>query len=224
MPAKISLIGLTFGRLKVIADAGRRRLLNGESCRYSLCQCECGKPCTVRNGGLRSGNTRSCGCLHTESVRMIHEPAEVRFWKKVSKSDGCWNWTAHRNKSGYGVFLKAKKKLILSHRFSYLIHRGEIPDGMKVLHHCDNPACVNPDHLWLGTIRENNDDCQRKGRRRGAPGERNSHAKLTWCQVVEIRKLAESCVLRMELATRFGICRAQVANIISGDQWKELSP
>jgi hypothetical protein len=90
---------------------------------------------------------------------------EELFWAKVQKTAGCWLWTASRTggNGGYGKFT-VKQQLVYAHRQSWVIHNGEIPGGMMVLHSCDNPLCVNPAHLFLGTAYDNRMDCIRKGR------------------------------------------------------------
>jgi hypothetical protein len=92
-------------------------------------------------------------------------PAEERFWKKVNKTEDCWLWLGHLQR--YGRFKPQgirNSPQVLAHRYSYELHFGPIPIGMNVLHKCDNPACVNPDHLFLGTQKDNVIDMMNKGR------------------------------------------------------------
>jgi hypothetical protein len=86
-----------------------------------------------------------------------------RFWNKVDKSDDCWLWTASKLKQGYGRF-NFNGKLILAHRMSWILTNGEIPNEMCALHSCDNPSCVNPSHLRLGTKKDNSQDKIQRGR------------------------------------------------------------
>jgi DNA-binding CsgD family transcriptional regulator len=94
----------------------------------------------------------------------IYPPVIDRFWEKVVKTpNGCWEWTAYKNKKGYGYF-SVDGNAITAHRFSYLHFNGEISEGLHVLHKCDNPSCVNPEHLFLGTNQDNVNDKVSKNR------------------------------------------------------------
>ena len=95
---------------------------------------------------------------------------EEGFWRKVQRDDGCWMWTAGRDGDGYGSYRNKR-----AHRVAWQLTRGPIPDGLVVCHSCDNPACVRPDHLFLGTQQDNIQDMLRKGRR--PPAGRLTHCK-----------------------------------------------
>src|SRR2546429_469655 len=112
-----------------------------------------------------------------------------RFWAQVEirGPEDCWSWVGGKFQSGYGYF-RYSRKLLRAHRVAWLIAKGEIPDELNVLHSCDHPACVNPNHLFLGTDADNMNDKVAKGRARGAKrGEMHHKARLTTGQVAEIR-------------------------------------
>jgi hypothetical protein len=134
-----------------------------------------------------------------------------RFIEKVDKrDDGCWIWKAFAMDSGYGKFSLGGKS-ITSHRASWIIHRGVVQEGLCVLHYCDNPPCVNPDHLFLGTQYENIEDRNRKGRT-------YSPYKITHEQAVEIRrkyrKLSRTAGYRA-IASEYGVSVACISRIIN---------
>lgn len=143
-----------------------------------------------------------------------------RFWAKVDKSDpsGCWLWLGARAGTGcYGVIWDGRQKR--AHRIIWEILNGPIPVGLDLCHHCDNPHCVNPDHLFLGTRSDNNNDSVRKGRWNRPLGENHPKAKLTSIQVLEIREA--SCSQR-KIAHYYGVSRAVIRQVLSGKAWSHV--
>ncbi len=162
-----------------------------------------------------------------------YTPKDIqRFWNKVDRSsgdDGCWNWTAV-NVRGYGRFTFRSFKLI-AHRVSYEISYGTIPSGLFVCHKCDNPQCVNPSHLFLGTPKDNTDDRDQKGRNAhgekhgrygcGLPCETNGKHKLTQEQVNEIRqRYSTGKESQRALAKIYGVDHPQIGRIVRRESWK----
>lgn len=159
-----------------------------------------------------------------------------RFWDKVDRSPGqgpegsCWGWTAGCNRAGYGQF-KHGERIVGAHRMAWKLERGPIPEGLCVLHRCDTPGCVNPDHLFLGTNADNSQDMVRKGRHlvghrekgRKQQGEKNSLAKLTDDQVLAIRReWAADGVTKQALANRHGVDRTVIGKIVRDKAWRHL--
>ena len=164
--------------------------------------------------------------MPVKEANMQHDltPIEVdRFWKKVAVAgpDDCWPWQAAKAKKGYGTFWANRTSRVAS-RVSWELVHGPIPDGLWVLHRCDNPACVNPSHLFLGTALDNNRDMSEKGRSRGPirPGELNPRAKLTWDQVREMRALrAAGGMTLVQIGERYGVAFTTVSDIVNGKRW-----
>lgn len=151
-----------------------------------------------------------------------------RFWASVEKTDTCWPWRGHRLPSGYGAFrctftdlrYSTISQRILAHRFSWMHENGPIPPGLFVLHHCDNPPCVNPDHLFLGTLLDNKRDSMAK--RRHARGETNGGAVATEGLVRAIRTMHASGKTTRAIATETGLSKSTVWAIASRLTWREV--
>ncbi len=186
---------------------------------------------------------------------MSRRTVEERFWSKIDKSAGpdeCWPWKAGTVK-GYGWFW-ANGKDNQAHRFVYELVVGAIPDGLDILHKCDNPPCCNPSHLWPGTDLDNVRDCESKGRAVHPRGERNgththperipcgerhgSHthpesrprgerhvsAKLTEAQVGEIRRLFAEGHFQREIGRLMGVTQAHISKIVLDKAWRHIPP
>jgi hypothetical protein len=185
------------------------------------------------HGNPRVGDGQS---VRLDVAREYHRgsPAE-RFWARVDQGprpDDCWGWRGSRDRKGYARLGVTGRKVVLAHRFSWCIHQGPIPDGMCVLHSCDNPPCTNPQHLFLGTRVDNNEDMRSKGRANSAGVfsadmfaiSGHPRAKLTWDDVDQIRtSYAPRQVTRRMLATKFGVSEAAVKAIVEGRAWNPNS-
>lgn len=146
-------------------------------------------------------------------------PVAERLWRRVRKGgpDECWEWTGALGPKGHGVIGRdaPSRKLIGCHRVSYEQHFGHISDGLWVLHHCDNPKCVNPGHLFLGTVADNNRDMFEKRRHRF--GERAPWHRLTNADVLAIRASKET---QMVLAQRYSVNGSHICRIRTRKTWR----
>lgn len=142
------------------------------------------------------------------------------FWSKVAKAgdDECWLWIGGK-RGPYGAGFYAGNR-VDAHRVSWMIHYGEIPDGMSVMHKCDTPLCVNPNHLQLGTHAENMHDMKLKKRSVSLPGELCGKAKLTWEDVNNIRIKAANGIPRRKLAEEFHVNVMTIRQIVLRLTWK----
>lgn len=153
-------------------------------------------------------------------------PPEKRFWEFVPSpenrsEDGCWEWTGLLNNMGYGL-ISVKGKSTAASRFMWYLQSGEMPPShLFVCHRCDNPKCVNPKHLFLGTIYDNNADMVSKGRQ-GRGSKKIKSSKLTESKVKEIRDLAASGISSKELALRFGVQYGAIRKIVTRVRWNHV--
>ncbi len=150
---------------------------------------------------------------------------EQRFWMKVDKSDDCWIWIAAKLLYGYGRFTlynpeSQKQTFVLAHRFAWQLTHGPIPSGLNVLHKCDNPPCVNPFHLFLGTQGDNTRDRETKGRGNHPRGENHHKVVLTIDQVKDIKNQLAVGVKPIRLAEQYNVNRGTISCIISKRSWK----
>jgi hypothetical protein len=145
----------------------------------------------------------------------------ARFWSKVHRTDAkaCWPYFGAGNGRGYGLFAIHGRVRIPAHRFAWLASRGEVSPDQEVCHRCDNPACVNPDHLFLGTHQDNHLDSIRKGRKRAW-----GLQKLNAEQVYEIRAQVAAGALQKDVAKAYGVSRNNVCGIVHRKSWAHLPP
>lgn len=161
-------------------------------------------------------------CVYQKQTKSLIEKYEMYIIK--NPGDQCWSWKGHTAHGGYGMTSNNNKGL-RAHRASWILHNGEIPEGMFVLHHCDNPICSNPKHLFLGTQKDNICDAKMKGRHKHIPsnGEKNANSKLNSIQVREIKELLNNNKSHREIAEMFNIGRPSITNIKNGKTWAHLT-
>lgn len=156
---------------------------------------------------------------------LLPETDVARFWSKVDvrSGDECWLWKAGTNLNGYGRFSIGGEDF-RAHRVSWLITTCTAPDGLGVLHACDTPACVRPDHLFIGSQEENIQDMDKKGRRvkKPCPGTANGRCRLSEEDVRLIRAASASGARTRAIAKQFGIGRTQVQRIVARQSWTHI--
>lgn len=136
-----------------------------------------------------------------------------RFMAYVEKTNSCWIWNGTRNRRGYGKLSFKDNRSAIASRVSYELFKGPLQDNLYVCHSCDNPPCVNPDHLWHGTHMENTIDMIDKGRQ---------HSKITPSIVMKLRNLYDQGYSNGKLAEMFGLTTGTISNIIYRKSWKHV--
>lgn len=193
----------------------------------------CGSDFLATPWAVRRGTVAYCSRACRNAGRSLEERTRA-FWANVRRGEpsACWPWQAGTAHKGYGHarWPNAEGRIqdTNAQRVAWLLTNGPIPEGVFVLHRCDNPPCCNPAHLFLGTNADNVQDMIAKGRgglqarpERAARGERVSVSKLTEAQVLEIRALYAAGV-RRGLARRFGVHRHSITNIVNGKTWRHV--
>ncbi len=171
-------------------------------------------------------NIKTCPiCKNEHNKNTLECSDKCKILNRHKKINGCWEWQGKLNIDGYGSFVESKngkKTEIRSHRKSYEIFIGEIPEGMQVCHKCNNPCCCNPEHLWIGTPKENTQDCIKKRRFFNGKERAKASGKLTETQVIEMRNLYKKGVSQKEIQKQFGISQPQVSGILTYKFWKHI--
>lgn len=181
------------------------------------------KACAVCGEPRKRGAGTYCSI---ECYRTVQRGGSVegRFWAKVQKGDGCWLWQGSRLPEGYGQFAWAARygrtRPVKAHRVAWELTHGPIPDGLCACHHCDNPPCCNPAHLFLGTHTDNMRDASAKGR---LSVTRPTAQKVTNEQVLEMKALRAAGWKLVPLAERFGVTKTLVSLIVRGLRRQDIS-
>ncbi len=146
------------------------------------------------------------------------------FWRSIVVAPDCWKWTGRKDRHGYGIMHYRNIDgtphwTVLATRISWFLHHGEMPQDKHVLHSCDNPECVNPNHLFLGTHVDNMADRDKKGRNKVHFGQDNFQCRLTPEKVLEIRELSKQGLSSIKIGARFGVSKTSILMILNGRTW-----
>lgn len=196
---------------------------------YGYCQCGCGQKTGIaRRTKSREGRFKGTPAQYVKghNPKIIEPPIEQKFWARVAftaNPDACWEWQSTLNPAGYGLINLGgeKRKNFLAHRVAYTLTYGDILDNLHVCHHCDNPKCCNPTHLFLGTDADNVADKLRKDRQ--PRGEAIHVHKLTEAQVIYVRKQCElGIVSQAQLARELGVSPGTISMIKKRKVWTHI--
>lgn len=184
----------------------------------------CSMKCRGHTGFRPGGKIRISELTEDEKIERLKKS----FEKHVIRQEGCWSWKGPIAKGGYPV-MSCRRKVgsDRGHKVSWIIHYGPIPKRMHVCHKCDNPICTNPEHLWIGTFKQNNDDKIAKGRGRYGPlpvfkGSLNPGSVLNEEKVKEIKKLLNEGHSSYGIGKEFGVSKTTILRIKNGVNWSHV--
>lgn len=210
MSRKIYREGQRFGKLIAIKYVKSKKY---------LCKCDCGKEKIIYTSHLVNGTCKSCGCLRLITRDNYTDDLKKRILNSIKINDNnCWIWQKSKNKNGYGI-IGCRYKIFLVHRLSWTLFKGQFDNEILVCHKCDNPSCCNPEHLFLGSDRDNVLDSINKGR---FTRKYHNSFKITPEHVKEIRKLSEKGMNNVEISKKFNVSREHIGSIIRKKCWKNV--
>lgn len=209
-----ALEGKKFLTFTVIKYLGKKRY---------ICICNCGIEKKIYKHILLSQKFKSCECQKNKIYLEYLDTIRNRIIGSIKISDkSCWEWQKSKSKQGYGQcgFLG---KVHLAHRISWKVFNGDLYPNILVLHKCDNPSCVNPEHLFLGTDKDNVMDSILKNRFHRAKGEQHHFSKYSTAQIREARLLKEKGLTYRVISEKTGIALKSLSGIINRKAWKSVS-
>jgi HNH endonuclease len=205
-------VGARFGRL-VLKEKDIEK-------RKWICICDCGIEKSIHEAALFKG-TRSCTCLKWPHKEEYHQKKREFLEKTTARKNGCWIWEKSKNRIGYGA-TSYRSKSILAHRLAWIVFHGDIPQGMKICHSCDERSCVNPDHLFIGTQRDNIRDMFIKGRR-SIKFFNHPRCLMSIEKIKEIRSLLSMGLSQKRIAEIMVVSQSTISQIKLGKRWSHIA-
>lgn len=225
---KKEAIGKKYGKLTILEEDGRKNKLIAYKC-----LCECGNIRRNVNGyELKRGVINSCGCSYPKghcrpckTNEEYYDHVKKELLSKRNITGNCWEFTGQLDRNGYGrrtFTINGKKAKRPVHQTAYRLWKGEIPEKYHVCHSCDNPKCFNPDHLWIGTAKDNLQDMIKKGRASRLKGENAGRAKLKEKDVLDIRRMYIEGKRLSDMAKIYNVTSTSILYICNRKNWKHI--